>query len=546
MRSLHQGFAIACALVVLAFAAPRARGDVPVAGTPADGEFVGVFADPAGTETCASLTAGAATTLYVFGFPGGAVANGFTGVEFRIVVTNPAGYFMSYTPPATALALGEALDLTPNDDAAASGINIAFANCMSAPRVALGTIQVFNVAGGPTELRVERRDPPLNFNFSCPLFNRCDSPAFTKSCMRPCAIDETGAAIAARLRLNVPGCAPETACPAACPGAPCIQLSGSVAPGVCQEAPVTVTATATNCGSTTASVDVFVERVLAGSFAAIPPGQSVTASRSLIRNSCQNGTVAIGAVATSAVCAAPFGAEIARDAICAPTCTNLPPDCSHAFATVSTLWPPDGRMVEIEVQGITDPEGGPLSYDVQLIGTDEPVGGGGSAPCPDAIILSPTRFLLRAERDPLGNGRVYRMSLRAADIAGNECVAVVDVCVPRKPGFSCGVDRLAYFANVCAAPGTGRTRGGVLLARPAGGGLEAYFTNENDSDLQIDIFDVRGRHVVQLARTRFTSGEHVLNWNGRDDSGHEVARGLYVVRLTLPSGVLTAKAALVR
>jgi hypothetical protein len=50
--------------------------------------------------------------------------------------------------------------------------------------------------------------------------------------------------------------------------------------------------------------------------------------------------------------------------------------------------------------------------------------------------------------------------------------------------------------------------------------------------VRIDIYDVAGRKVRQLADRIFPEGEAALAWDGTDDTGHKLARGIYFVRST--------------
>ena len=46
----------------------------------------------------------------------------------------------------------------------------------------------------------------------------------------------------------------------------------------------------------------------------------------------------------------------------------------------------------------------------------------------------------------------------------------------------------------------------------------------------MNIYDVAGRKVRNLADRVFPAGEHTLEWDGTDDAGGRVARGVYFVR----------------
>ena len=48
--------------------------------------------------------------------------------------------------------------------------------------------------------------------------------------------------------------------------------------------------------------------------------------------------------------------------------------------------------------------------------------------------------------------------------------------------------------------------------------------------VQVSIFDVAGRKVRNLADRVFPAGEHTLQWDGTDDAGGKLARGVYFVR----------------
>ena len=52
-----------------------------------------------------------------------------------------------------------------------------------------------------------------------------------------------------------------------------------------------------------------------------------------------------------------------------------------------------------------------------------------------------------------------------------------------------------------------------------------------DSDVVLSIYDVLGRKVVTLVNSFFTAGTHAVTWNGRSDSGDDVATGVLFYRL---------------
>lgn len=115
--------------------------------------------------------------------------------------------------------------------------------------------------------------------------------------------------------------------------------------------------------------------------------------------------------------------------------SNRPPDCSRAAPSVTTLWPPNHRLVNVSVLGVTDPDGDSVTVVIAGITQDEPVNGlGDGDTSPDGFGVGTTQAQLRAERSGTGNGRVYRISFTAVDGKGGSCTAAVTVGVPHDMG----------------------------------------------------------------------------------------------------------------
>lgn len=124
---------------------------------------------------------------------------------------------------------------------------------------------------------------------------------------------------------------------------------------------------------------------------------------------------------------------------------NAPPVCSAAFATPSTIWPPNGKLVPITISGVTDPDGDPVTLTVTNVQQDEPLSRAGT---PDATGIRTSSVSLRADRAGKGDGRTYHVSFEASDGQGGTCTGTVKVCVPhdRGRGRTCG-DGGALFSS---------------------------------------------------------------------------------------------------
>lgn len=118
-----------------------------------------------------------------------------------------------------------------------------------------------------------------------------------------------------------------------------------------------------------------------------------------------------------------------------PEQVNQPPDCSDAIPSADTLWPPNHEFAPIEVLGVTDPEGDPISITIGSIFQDEPVDteGDGSF-APDGQGVGSPIAEVRAERVGSGNGRFYHIGFTANDGNGGTCSGVVLVGVPKSQG----------------------------------------------------------------------------------------------------------------
>jgi TolB protein len=113
---------------------------------------------------------------------------------------------------------------------------------------------------------------------------------------------------------------------------------------------------------------------------------------------------------------------------------NRPPDCSGVTASRSALGTHNRGFVPVTLDGATDPDGDQVSLSVDGVTQDEPLTGPGDHTSPDAIGRGADEVRLRAERDPQGDGRVYRIAFTASDGRGGECSGTATVSVPRKKG----------------------------------------------------------------------------------------------------------------
>jgi PKD repeat protein len=227
--------------------------------------------------------------------------------------------------------------------------------------------------------------------------------------------------------------------------------------------------------------------------------------------------------------------------------TNQPPNCSQARPSVSEIWPGNHQFVRVSVLGVTDPDGDPVTITIDGVTQDEPLSGPGYGNhCPDARPAGTSRVDLRAERGGSGDGRVYEISFTASDGQGGTCSGTVSVCVPKNqsPHNVC-VDSGQEFDSFgpCDLPRGGEQVAGelALSASVASGVVLVDYELAQDSSVDLAVFDVTGRRLAVLVKSQQAQGAHTLSWDAKG-----IARGVYYVRISTPTGNLTKRVVLVR
>lgn len=122
--------------------------------------------------------------------------------------------------------------------------------------------------------------------------------------------------------------------------------------------------------------------------------------------------------------------------------------------------------------------------------------------------------------EPLGGDR-RRWPMMGHDLARSGC----SDCLPATPSgvndSSVGPTRIA-FAGGYPNPSPGRTA--FSFALPVSG------------EVELAVYDLRGRRVRSFGRRDLTEGQHQITWVGRDGHGSAVASGVYVARLVVGRG----------
>lgn len=72
------------------------------------------------------------------------------------------------------------------------------------------------------------------------------------------------------------------------------------------------------------------------------------------------------------------------------------------------------------------------------------------------------------------------------------------------------------------------------------------FNLERDQHVDLAVYDMTGRHVVDLVSRVFTAGGHSVTWQGRNAQGQGVPSGTYLLRMDTAGSTSTSKVMLVR
>lgn len=59
------------------------------------------------------------------------------------------------------------------------------------------------------------------------------------------------------------------------------------------------------------------------------------------------------------------------------------------------------------------------------------------------------------------------------------------------------------------------------------------FSIQNDSNIDLSIFNIKGQKIKSLAQSEFTKGTHSIIWNGDDDKSKSISSGIYFYKLNI-------------
>jgi hypothetical protein len=104
----------------------------------------------------------------------------------------------------------------------------------------------------------------------------------------------------------------------------------------------------------------------------------------------------------------------------------------NATASISVLWPPNHKYVEVKVNAtafdVCDPS--PKITLVSITSNEPDNGIGDGNTVNDIVVINDFTFNIRAERSGTGTGRIYTITYKATDVSGNFAMVSVTIDVP--------------------------------------------------------------------------------------------------------------------
>ena len=223
------------------------------------------------------------------------------------------------------------------------------------------------------------------------------------------------------------------------------------------------------------------------------------------------------------------------------TVRNRAPITSAARASIARSWPPNGDLVDVAIDGVTDPDGDPVTVTCLGVTQDEPLAGdhGWAVPrdpaqpdstCADAVIAADGHARVRLVRDGSGNGRVYEISYSATDGCGASSTGRVRVDVPHDLGKACVDDGQRFNSLGCrasvAAEQASVSAPSLAVERLSPGRWAIRYSLATPAEIRLEVFDLLGRRVAALGSGRREAGPHESPWTSPPHDG------VFFVRLT--------------
>jgi plastocyanin len=109
----------------------------------------------------------------------------------------------------------------------------------------------------------------------------------------------------------------------------------------------------------------------------------------------------------------------------------------------------------------------------------------------------------------------------------------IQLTVAGEYDFHCNIHPSMMHGAIFVAPASGITSYNNashfvhLYPNPFLSNLSMSFTLKESETIKISIYDLTGKIVKVLANSNFEKGDHVISWDGKNETGENVNHGLY-------------------
>lgn len=162
----------------------------------------------------------------------------------------------------------------------------------------------------------------------------------------------------------------------------------------------------------------------------VPPSHPPVATNVVFTSELPAGTNVLEVVVTDS-------ADFSTACFTTVTVTDTtPPVIASVKATPNTLWPPNHKMVTVNVSAVVTDRCGAATWKIIGVKSNEPVNGTGDGnTSPDWQITGDHTVSLRAERSGNGSGRIYTITIQGSDANSNlSSTKSITVTVPKSQG----------------------------------------------------------------------------------------------------------------
>lgn len=182
-----------------------------------------------------------------------------------------------------------------------------------------------------------------------------------------------------------------------------------------------------------------------------------------------------------------------------------PPTISNVSTTLASLWPPNHKMVTVNVKYMsTDNCPGVITCGL-AVASNEPVNSTGDGnTAPDYVVVNNQTVMLRSERKGNGTGRIYTIFITCTDRAGNPATVSTNVLVPHDmSGKVRSENRVGEVPTEQSLAGSLKVK---VLSNPSRNNFSINIQSLNTTEkVTVKLFDLSGRMVE--SRNNINAGE---------------------------------------